>query len=528
MIRTVSNKSWPKYVAMSYVSSHGLANPNANSLPMCQIIRLGRMASNFDEQGGPDCFWQGTSRHGVWIDTLLVPLRDKYPKLYTEAIRRMQAVYTNAACVFMLDAHMQQQPLPTTPEQFLALFAMSPWLTRLWTFSEGSLAAGTLVLFGNRGVESLDAFLTDNPKFLLDTEDLTGYPSPMWTEVLLTVERLRTLHRLRQRFFKYQKDIIMPHFLDCLISSVRHRQTSRQEDEVLCLALSLDLEYSRTSDASAQKMAWLYSQLPHLPAALSLMSGPRLTQPGYRWAPASLLGRREVFRNSHTHDHTIRDPDLGMKVPATYHVFLLKPVKELSAKTGVMDRNFRWGVSPVTTIFFYIGEDLFYIRTPEDSASQWSPAKELYIPTSTEDLYTMAVMIRARTASGSTPAAFLEVLNHAAGKPVLARKAVSTDDAAPELISTDNDHIVMPDGTNFGEAKDKYFEREARLGITEHYLTKYSGWSEVYQLTGQKMDHVKYDWEIDDGFKDIAPWDEDRLCCEAIVLELATTEVWVS
>jgi hypothetical protein len=73
-VSTVSSASNPSFVAISYVSSHGLSNPNSNALPSCQLSKLIFLTlavedsmytqnAALDKDGKP-------IKLGLWIDTL--------------------------------------------------------------------------------------------------------------------------------------------------------------------------------------------------------------------------------------------------------------------------------------------------------------------------------------------------------------------------------------------------------------------------------------------------------------------------
>jgi hypothetical protein len=60
------------YIAFSHVWSHGRGNPSINRMPLCQLERLARLAS----QGR-----KTTKSYGAfWIDTLCVPVTSKWAR----------------------------------------------------------------------------------------------------------------------------------------------------------------------------------------------------------------------------------------------------------------------------------------------------------------------------------------------------------------------------------------------------------------------------------------------------------------
>ena len=67
----------------------------------CQLERLTSLAGKLlDFSGGPVFFW---------IDTLLVPVDDKYREYRKRAIRQMHEIYANAYKTIVLDGDLMTQ-----------------------------------------------------------------------------------------------------------------------------------------------------------------------------------------------------------------------------------------------------------------------------------------------------------------------------------------------------------------------------------------------------------------------------------
>jgi hypothetical protein len=112
----------------------GMGNPLENRLPDCQLARIQEMVNNLDFPGRdlslPVAFW---------MDTLCIPVADKYKPLRKECIKSMRLIYSEASAVLVLDAWMQKVPLTTPASERSIRFYTSSWLRRLWTFQEGIL-----------------------------------------------------------------------------------------------------------------------------------------------------------------------------------------------------------------------------------------------------------------------------------------------------------------------------------------------------------------------------------------------------
>jgi Heterokaryon incompatibility protein (HET) len=85
-----------EYVAISHVWSHGMANPKANSLPLCQIKHLAKVVRA--TSGSPTLFW---------MDTLCIPVDDRHEYLRKACIDKMGLVYAGAKSVLILDLELE-------------------------------------------------------------------------------------------------------------------------------------------------------------------------------------------------------------------------------------------------------------------------------------------------------------------------------------------------------------------------------------------------------------------------------------
>ncbi|KAK4031246.1 hypothetical protein C8A01DRAFT_51599 [Parachaetomium inaequale] len=150
--------SGARYIAISHVWSDGLGNPQANSLPQCQLAYLARSIKRLMPPM-PD-FTRGlvgipplnmaidaknmaitwSSTEWFWLDTLCIPVGAdaRSITLKSKAINQMAAIYAGAHQVLVLDSVMQA----------FTLSALA-WLGRCWTYQEGALAWSLQVQCGD-------------------------------------------------------------------------------------------------------------------------------------------------------------------------------------------------------------------------------------------------------------------------------------------------------------------------------------------------------------------------------------------
>ena len=124
------------YVAISHVWADGLGSSSANSLPQCQLARLGRML---------DPFAEADARPLVWLDTLCCPVNPEAKRL---ALLQMRRTYAEANKTLILDSSLynfDSQNLSVA--EIHARFLTSGWMRRLWTLQEGALASDLWVQF---------------------------------------------------------------------------------------------------------------------------------------------------------------------------------------------------------------------------------------------------------------------------------------------------------------------------------------------------------------------------------------------
>jgi hypothetical protein len=455
-------------------------------------------------------------------------VKSNFPVMHTEAMKRMQAVYIRAEVVLVLDNFLEPRNVPESREEVIALLLSSSWWTRLWTFSEGSLGRFVWIVFKDEFLP-LDSYFSERQQPRLSQLVPTKDPSGMWFEAQRTVETLRSLRHLRPRVFQHKDKLFEPYFLDSLIQSVNTRQTSNPDDEAFCLSLSLGLQHIIAEPSTIGSMQRLYAHLEWVPGTLLLISGERLTEPGYRWAPKTLLGRKEIFRNSHVADHTIRNSMFGIRVPETYHVILLDPIRDRDPHP-----ESKWTTGSAVLIFFRLGDEDFYLRVPEDiNDHQSSKAARVDVPlhSTTNQL---AVVIRGKVPHGRVPGVILRISSYGDGHADLPTDTSDTTEveldggAEIKVHYEQSEDLIMPQGWTVKKSRELFEKRRLRPQTTSHMLTSYHTCCMVNLLDETDKKEYYYNFDLADGYDGLLPWDKDRVVCEATELDLDTTDVWIS
>lgn len=147
------------YIAISHVWADGLGNSRANAILTCQLNALLRSFQNIqynhDKKMGRE--WDG-SMMAFWLDTLCIPVEDKFKHLGDFSIQKMHGIYKESHCVLVLDHDFSKMAREAKLCEVLSRLVLSGWITRFWTFQEGSLPP-LLYLRVRNGVIDVDKLL---------------------------------------------------------------------------------------------------------------------------------------------------------------------------------------------------------------------------------------------------------------------------------------------------------------------------------------------------------------------------------
>ncbi|PSN70506.1 hypothetical protein BS50DRAFT_619323 [Corynespora cassiicola Philippines] len=181
-----------RYVAISHVWADGFGNPSANSLPYCTLNKLKSWlqhlplpkyevgvtlagtrfdASRFD-------FIKQTP--WFWMDTLCVPVEERFSNLRTSHINDMASIYAGSSQVLVLDAELLNISIAgslskgqvsnhSIATEVLSRIAFCTWARRSWTFQEGALGPETVFQLEDVAVDITTQWSSRGPRHPLFT-----------------------------------------------------------------------------------------------------------------------------------------------------------------------------------------------------------------------------------------------------------------------------------------------------------------------------------------------------------------------
>ncbi|KAB2572121.1 hypothetical protein DBV05_g9258 [Lasiodiplodia theobromae] len=254
-----------EYVAISHVWSDGMGNPKRNAVAKCQMERIFNSIKEL-----PGC----TSQTPIWLDTLCCPVAPKDVKRL--AIARMRDTYDLAASVLVLDKQLQGLPhSQLSPVEQVVRIWCSGWTGRLWTWQEGFLADRLYFQF-NDGIFDVNT---------LQTHYLTGHRYDLYS----TRDSAMLMTMIRGSLSKTPEKDPTRLRLDGVVDGLQGRSTSVPDDEGLCLGALMGCDVLKILDAKPLPlMCGFWQQCPVIPREILFWKGPRLSQPGFRWAPITL------------------------------------------------------------------------------------------------------------------------------------------------------------------------------------------------------------------------------------------------
>ncbi|KAI1156708.1 hypothetical protein F4825DRAFT_214723 [Nemania diffusa] len=254
------------YVAFSHVWSDGMGSVTEKGLPTCLIASLFERA-------------YALNLSYVWIDSLCVP-EEKQTRV--QAILLMNTTYKHSAATVVLDSHIRQKRFDSrsTPlEVILLTLVTSPWMQRLWTLPEAVLPGRLVFQFQNTLATTKDIYDAIFDKSQRDFNPVIQS---------LSAEVFRILKHTGATVPEYERGLDLAEMLHML----RLRTTSRARDEVVAIADLLALDYrpllAAETDLEEQRKLFFQS-LGAIPRDIIFTPAPRMTSPGFRWAPLSFL-----------------------------------------------------------------------------------------------------------------------------------------------------------------------------------------------------------------------------------------------
>ncbi|KAF4552569.1 Hypothetical protein D9617_9g023580 [Elsinoe fawcettii] len=246
-----------RLLAVSHVWSDGLKGTTETGLPRCQVQRLFYIMA----AQGADC---------VWIDALAIPGEHE---LRQKAIIGMNQVYDGAYQTLILDKGIQSVDMVDNgPWSFLLPILTSVWMHRLWTLPEIMLSKDPHIMFKGDTLVQFAQFQD------MITRLSSVYPSPL---VSLFA---RDVIQLSSNFSQHRN-------ISNLSRLLGDRGSSRQDDEAPAVAALLGLDIKPLLEVRGEtRMERFWTQIGHVPRELITTDHERLSSPGYRALPKTMLG----------------------------------------------------------------------------------------------------------------------------------------------------------------------------------------------------------------------------------------------
>lgn len=247
------------YTAISHVWSDGLGNTLVNSLPSCQLLDLHKKVSHLAHKNGSETSF-------FWIDTLCIPLIPAESR--KSAIRKLAQTFSKAEAVLVISSEMGTINKPSSNEEIFLRVWCSKWMTRLWTLNEALHASAIWIQFSDCSVN----FTT-----LLQQASQDKAYSLQYRASRFQFDTMRWSEDIDKTFLATWAATMM-------------RSTSKARDEVICLLQIMGQPTTAVLNAKeGREIHSFWDSFNVLPRDILWYNGPRLQEPGYRWAPRSLL-----------------------------------------------------------------------------------------------------------------------------------------------------------------------------------------------------------------------------------------------
>lgn len=263
-----------------------------------------------------------------WIDTLCCPVEP--PEAKAMSLNLMKVPYTNASHVLVLENSLRYiESSKLDPTEICLRVFTSGWMRRLWTLQEGALPSEQLWF------QFKDSVIELHQTWLKAMETYSTNIGRSWLAQDITV-----LYRNLRFFFHSEKGDLRGRGLEHVDNALQFRSVTVASDEPLLIAGLLGLDTSFILDGSEDsRMQRLWSLIPSVPKGIHKniifnRGSRRLRQPGFRWAPASLLS----FAGDRDGNLCSTDVDeySGSLTPSGLQVHLAAfPVKMATAPKGL-------------------------------------------------------------------------------------------------------------------------------------------------------------------------------------------------
>ena len=285
----VPSKPTSHYIALSHVWADGLGNPHENSLPRCQLAFLHQSITKYYADVNP----QAIEEILLWCDTICCPVEPGKAK--NIALTQMKKTYLEAFRVLVLDASLRVYDLKAMDiDETCLRIVNSGWTRRLWTLQEGALPAknSRLAFLFRDQAANINRLLQSMHQVSKSSIGRKGLATNIINEIAKFVS------------VSYEVDGNRIGDLGSVETGLQHRSVTVPSDEPLLIANLLDLDVTYIlngpcpltncanvgCDHSRIHRLWLLmpKAFRGIPRNLLLRIGPRLSEPGIRWAPSTL------------------------------------------------------------------------------------------------------------------------------------------------------------------------------------------------------------------------------------------------
>lgn len=290
------------YATISHVWADGYGNPKSNELNLCQLKFFAKIFNKIRTTYMPQL---STERLiPFWIDSLAIPVGDSYKEQRKRAIGRIHEIFCNAKYTIVIDNGLIEMEEGTEYHEGAMKILASGWMRRLWTLQEAYLSKQLFFSF-RHNVVNLDGLEDMFPKANDTLASNIPATARSYFHGLLGTDRKARIHEIGPK-----------HGFGLLASvwkATQWRTTSHPEHETLALATLLNVDASNFADAGLVvkdkkdvsneiiegRMKMLWSRLDELfpgsiPAGVIFLPSPRLSLPGFGWAPKTWMSGREV------------------------------------------------------------------------------------------------------------------------------------------------------------------------------------------------------------------------------------------
>ena len=268
-----------------------MGNPFDNSLPYCQLEWIQKLVNDLRPGAG------------FWMDILCCLVgNDEQSQTYKKSsIASMRKIYAEAVAVLIIDPWLMAIPSTADMSEVCIRVYSAGWSRRLWTHQEGYLGKDVYYQFQDRAVafgevnklaEEYQERLARQGYPISFPLEASGKTSFYYTGIKDFIKGISDGH-----FNKDQRWIVYQH----LAQSFGYRATTKISDELLCIASVIGLvvkdyaniEEKHNEERTAElRMQAFLQEIGRFRQGIIFNSYRRLTIPGFRWAPVTLLGHR--------------------------------------------------------------------------------------------------------------------------------------------------------------------------------------------------------------------------------------------